>query len=815
MREPRSVEWTTSGSHALFMLVTEFIILTANLGTEGAKTAKSMKKGFIIATKTILRVSMVVCFLLCYAVTSAAEITNIHLDKPGTLEKYAVYGFSSDIKITGAVYASDLSYLASQLRYKYDLKTVDLSEATIELSNNNKDNTYTYFQDGEECTDVMFSANSIPESMFEGCTGLKRILLPTSLEQIGNRAFLGSSLLVIDIPPSVSRVGRMAFQACPYLKRVYIYGEPMLGRDAFKNTDKLSDVYVESSTPFAIDANAFSNYDFSLKVHNCDAYKNDAIWGKNEHIYSFNGKLVYASPVTFNLDKPGQLSQQNDPWNNKIDIEKISDLKITGKIFASDISWLSSYVMGNKSIISGTLKRLDLSEAELIISDNPEDNKLGGEVLSAGAISANIFNDFCYMDYLGLPNGISGISPRCFGSGSGLIELTIPKTVKYIDQLAFYDNKDISVVDIKGGDMTSIGLGAFTDCSSLISISLPENIETIDDGCFRNCTSLREVILPLYVSNLSGTFDGCTSLERVRIGHAEKPTTIGDYTFFRCTSLKEVYAASTITSFGDRCFEGCTSLETFFMPASVNEIGKGCFSGCSNLKTVYVTPKEFYASKFDTWHFKDEIPVDLLKPYLSLRSGFTYLRYRTLCLKNDVLLSKVPYVDQIQAYSVKGIANGKVVLSEVTNGVLKGGVAYVVVGGNIMEYSTGNMFGGFTFTLEDGEEPLVENALFQGVYEDTYAPAGSYVLQRDGNFHIVAEDNTIKVGANHAYLNVPMNTNEPQLVMQFDDGGTTGVDCVTEVEKKTDNRLYDLMGRRVITPQKGHIYVRGNKKIIY
>lgn len=812
MREPRSVEWTTSGSHALFMLVTEFIILTANLGTEGAKTAKSMKKGFIIATKTILRVSMVVCFLLCYAVTSAAEITNIHLDKPGTLEKYAVYGFSSDIKITGAVYASDLSYLASQLRGKDDLKTVDLSEATIELSNNNKDNTYTYFQDGEECTDVMLSANSIPESMFERCTGLKRILLPTSLKQIGNRAFLGSSLLVIDIPPSVSRVGRMAFQACPYLKRVYIYGEPMLGRDAFKNTDKLSDVYVESSTPFAIDANAFSNYDFSLKVHNYDAYKNDAIWGKNEHIFSFYGKLVYASPVTFNLDIPGQLSQ-NVPWYKKIDIEKISDLKITGKMYASDISWLSSYVMGNNSIISGTLKRLDLSEAELIISDNPEDNKLGGEVLSAGAISANIFNDFCYMDYLGLPNGISGISPRCFGSGSGLIEISIPKTVEYIDQLAFCDNKDISVVDIKKGDMTRIGTCAFYNCSSLISISLPDNIETIDHACFRNCTSLREVMVPFGVDNLSGTFYGCTSLEKVRIGHAEKPTTIGDNTFYRCDSLKEVLTLSTITSFGRSCFAGCTSLETFIMPPSLNEIGAGCFTGCNNLKTVYVTPKEFYASKFDTWHFKDEVSVNLLKPYLPALFGDTYRPYRTLCLKNDVLLSKVPYANWISVYSVKGIANGKVVLSEVTNGVLKGGVAYVVSGSNIYGFSTS--FYGFTFTLEDGEEPLVENALFQGVYEDIYAPAGSYVLQPDGKFHIVAEDNTIKVGAYHAYLNVPMNTNEPQLVMQFDDGGTTGVDCVTEVEKKTDNRLYDLMGRRVITPQKGHIYVRGNKKIIY
>ena len=790
------------------MLVTEFIILTANLGTEGAKTAKSMKKGFIVATKTILRVSMVVCFLLCYAVTSAAVIRDVHLHKPGTLEKYTGYGFS-DIKVTGAVYASDLSYLASQLRGKYDLKTVDLSEATIELSNNIKDNTYTYFQDGEESTDVMLSANSIPESMFEGCIGLKRILLPASLEQIGNRAFLGSSLLVIDIPPSVSRVGRMAFQACPYLKRVYIYGEPMLGRDAFKNTDKLSAVYVESSTPFVIDANAFSNYDFSLRVHNYDAYKNDAIWGKNEHIYSFYGKLVYASPVTINLYRPGWLNDGR--YDNEL--QKISDLKITGKLYASDISWLKSHIIENNIPNSGTLKRLDLSEAELVMSYNPEDNQLDDEVLSAGAISANIFNDFSDMEYLGLPNGVTDIPDDGFAGRPGIVEMAIPKTVKYIGFAAFSGNKDISVVDIKEGDMNSIGMYAFAN-SSLISISLPENIERIGSSCFWNCTSLRKIDVHCNIDNLSLTFDGCTSLEKVVIENGDSPIAIGEGTFRNCASLKTVVTSSTITSFGRFCFQGCTSLETFIMPPSVNEIGKGCFSGCSNLKTVYVTPKEFYASKSNTWHFKDEISVNLLTPYLPAVFGFSYMYYGTLCLKNDVLLSKVPYVYQISAYSVKGIANGKVVLSEVTNGVLKGGVAYVVSGRNIY-YDTGSNYYGFTFSLEDGEEPLVENALFQGVYEDTYAPAGSYVLQPDGNFHIVAEDNTIKVGANHAYLNVPMNTNEPQLVMQFDDGGTTGVDCVTEVEKKTDNRLYDLMGRRVITPQKGHIYVRGNKKIIY
>ena len=101
----------------------------------------------------------------------------------------------------------------------------------------------------------------------------------------------------------------------------------------------------------------------------------------------------------------------------------------------------------------------------------------------------------------------------------------------------------------------------------------------------------------------------------MRIGHAEKPTTIGDNTFYHCASLKEVLTLSTITSFGRSCFAGCTSLETFIMPPSLNEIGAGCFTGCNNLKTVYVTPKEFYASKFDTWHFKDEVSVNLLKPY--------------------------------------------------------------------------------------------------------------------------------------------------------------------------------------------------------
>ena len=165
-------------------------------------------------------------------------------------------------------------------------------------------------------------------------------------------------------------------------------------------------------------------------------------------------------------------------------------------------------------------------------------------------------------------------------------------------------------------------------------------------------------------------------------------------------------------------------------------------------------------------------------------------------------------------YSVAGIQDNKVILSEVTNGVLEPGTSYILGGGNNAYFPDGSLMYGITFALEDGEGPLVESALLQGVYEDTYAPVGSYVLQPDGRFHLVAQANTIKVGANHAYLNIPGVNNAPSLAVQFG-GATTAVRGIIETTKDADTNLYDLMGRRVTTPQKGQIYIRSGKKVIY
>lgn len=321
------------------------------------------------------------------------------------------------------------------------------------------------------------------------------------------------------------------------------------------------------------------------------------------------------------------------------------------------------------------------------------------------------------------------------------------------------------------------------------------------------------MLVPFGVDKLEDqTFSGCTSLEFVRVGHRKKPTAIGSLAFYGCSSLKGVLFTSTITSLGSLCFAFCTSLEAIAIPENVTDIDNSSFNN-TNLKAIYVAPKEIYASKFDTWHFKGKLPVKLLKPFVSNIVGNYSLVAKTICLRNKVLIDKAPA--PFVAYSVESIQDGKVILSEVSNGVLEAGKAYVVGGNNAYFYNNhaAPMYG-ITFSLEDDEGPLVENALLQGVYEDTYAPVGSYVLQPDGKFHLVTQANTVKVGANHAYLSIPGADNAPMLSIQYG-GETTGIGGITETKKEADTNLYDLMGRRVTTPQKGQIYIRGGKKVIY
>lgn len=112
---------------------------------------------------------------------------------------------------------------------------------------------------------------------------------------------------------------------------------------------------------------------------------------------------------------------------------------------------------------------------------------------------------------------------------------------------------------IGSSSVTSIGSGAFSGNTSLISVSLPVGVKKIGQEAFADCTALTCVSLP-------------STLESVGAG-----------AFYGCSSLGSVNIPSGVTSLGDDAFYGCSSLKTVTIPDSVTSIGDGAFDGCDGV----------------------------------------------------------------------------------------------------------------------------------------------------------------------------------------------------------------------------------------
>lgn len=104
-----------------------------------------------------------------------------------------------------------------------------------------------------------------------------------------------------------------------------------------------------------------------------------------------------------------------------------------------------------------------------------------------------------------------------------------------------------------------------------------------------------------------------------------------------------------------------------------------------------------------------------------------------------------------------------------------------------------------------------EKGLLTGVYTNTDAPVGSYVLQNQngkvGMYKVNASGVTIK--ANHCYLNVPVS-NTKAFFFDFNDVTTD----INNIESETNDAIYNLSGNRLNKMQKGINIVNG-KKVIY
>lgn len=121
----------------------------------------------------------------------------------------------------------------------------------------NGDGTYTVVRcidPAADDLDIQFEAGACPvvaigPRAFEGCTALRRVILPAGLRQIGEMAFSGCAHLKrVVIPSSVQRVGTLAFAKCAELERVRIEpGVQALGPSCFSKCTHLMRVDMPAS----------------------------------------------------------------------------------------------------------------------------------------------------------------------------------------------------------------------------------------------------------------------------------------------------------------------------------------------------------------------------------------------------------------------------------------------------------------------------------------------------------------------------------------------------------------------------------------
>ena len=107
--------------------------------------------------------------------------------------------------------------------------------------------------------------------------------------------------------------------------------------------------------------------------------------------------------------------------------------------------------------------------------------------------------------------------------------------------------------------ITSIGDYAFSDCSSLTGVTIPDSVTSIGDYAFQYCSSLTGVTIGNGVTSIGeGAFYLCSSLTGVTIGNGV--TSIGGKAFFYCYNLTSVTIPDSVTSIGGRAFYDCSSL---------------------------------------------------------------------------------------------------------------------------------------------------------------------------------------------------------------------------------------------------------------
>lgn len=432
---------------------------------------------------------------------------------------------------------------------------------------------------GEGCV-----LSSIESSTFEKCSQLTDFEIPSTVSNIGYRAFYSSGLQSIVIPSGVTSIEFSAFYDCANLENITLNCAPQLGEKVFENT-------------------AF--------------YNNQSNW-QNGVLYIGNCLIKADSTATKFVVEQGTVSiagQAFCDFTNLVEVEIPNSVTIIGTQAFSHCTALSKVVFQQDSALHtlgkwafeycSSLTSVEIPNSVTTIDSTTfafctlqqvsmpasicsfiDDTYLREVTITSGDLDFNFSGEA--LEKVTIASGVTSLGKSCFSNCDSL------KTVVFladsqcvtIGENCFANCDALRSVVFEGeSTLQSIEKTAFMHCKSLTSFDMPNSVTTIGEQAFASCSQLAMVSISAGATSIGkGAFSDCSALVSVEM--PEGVTTVEDETFTRCGNLASVTLSSQTTTIGARAFNNCDTITHITIPSTVTSINNSAFAGCYLLVEV-------------------------------------------------------------------------------------------------------------------------------------------------------------------------------------------------------------------------------------
>ena len=510
----------------------------------------------------------------CYGLTSITipdSVTSI-----GNYAFYCCYG------LTSATIGSSVTSIGNNAFYGcFGLTSINIPDSVTSIGN------YAF----HGCTDLTSinipdSVTSIGEYAFYRCTGLTSVTIGNGVASIGQNAFYNcTDLTSATIGSSVKIIGQYAFSKCTGLTSINIPDSvTSIGGSAFYGCTGLTSITVSSgNTVYHSNGNCLINTAYKTLILGC---KNSVI-PSDGSVKSIGERAFYGCTGLTSINIPDSVTS-------------IGDSAFYGCTGLTSITIPDSVTSIGSSAFWGCtgLTSINIPDSVTSIGNTAFSGCSGLTSVTIGSgvksISDQMFYGCTGLTSINIPDSVMSIGDGAISGCTGLTSINIPDSVTSMDNNAFWGCTGLTSITVSSGNtvyhssgncliqtsdrilltgcktsvipgdgsVTSIGNHAFSGCTGLTSITIPNSITSIGYGAFSNCYGLTSINIP------------------------DSVTSIGNNAFYRCTGLTSVTIGSSVTSIVGGAFSGCTSLASINIPDSVTSIGNNAFSGCTGLTSI-------------------------------------------------------------------------------------------------------------------------------------------------------------------------------------------------------------------------------------